>query len=141
MTKRRESYPMNNEELTNLIIKELSKHRERKEITRIVCEHSYLNWNEAEKLVEEVATQNKRTIATRQSPLLIFLSIGILVLGIGFLAYNVQFLMDFFQRDTVGQILAVRGGYYRLAGAVTGLGMTVGGFFGLWKTIATLFPD
>lgn len=132
---------MTNEELTNLIIKELSKHRDPKEITRIVCEHSYLNWNEAEKLVGEVATQNKRKIAVRQSPLLIILSIGTLVFGIGLLAYNVNFVMNFFQRDTLGQILGLQSGYYRVAELVTGLGMTIGGFYGLWKTLAALFPE
>ena len=132
---------MNNEELTNLIVKELSKHRDRKEITRIVCEHSYLNWNEAEKLVGDVAIQSKRTIAARQSPLLVFLSIGTLVLGIGLLAYSVKYIVDFVQEDTVARILSLRSGYYILGESVTGLGMTVGGFYGLWKTMAALFPD
>jgi len=132
---------MNNEELTNLIVKELSRHRDRKEITRMVCEHSYLNWNEAEKLVEEVAIQNKRTIAARQSPLLVFVSIGTLVLGIALLAYSLKFIADFAQEDTLARILSLRSGYYILGESVTGLGMTVGGFYGLWKTIAGLLPD
>ena len=132
---------MNNEELTILIINGLSKHQDRKEIVRQICEQSYLNWNEAERLVEEVASQNKAKIAARQSPLLIFLSIGTLVFGIGLLAYNAHFVIGFFQTDTIGQILSLQSGYYRLGGLVTGLGMTVGGFYGLWQTIATLFPD
>lgn len=132
---------MNNEELTDLIVKGLSKHQDRKEIIRTVCEQSYLNWNEADRLVEEVATQNKTKIAARQSPLLIFLSIGTLVFGLGLLAYNVQFVMVFFQRDTLGQILSLQSGYYRLGTLATGLGMTVGGLYGLWKTLASLFPD
>ena len=137
----RESYSMQKEKLTNLIIKELSRHTNRNEIAQKVCEQSNLNWGEAERLIEEVANQNKRKIATRQSPLLIFLSIGTLALGIGLLAYNVKFVMDFFQRDTVGQILSVQSGYYRVAELVTGLGMTIGGFYGMWKTLAALFPD
>ena len=132
---------MNNEELTNLIIKQLGKLQDRNEIIQKVCEQSSLDWNEARKLVEDVATQNKKKIHARQSPMLVFLSIGTLLLGIGFLAYNTQFLMSFFQKDTVGQILSLQSSYYQLGGAVTGLGMTVGGFYGLWKTIATLLPD
>jgi hypothetical protein len=73
--------------------------------------------------------------------LLIFLSIGTLVLGIGLLAYNVKFVMDFFQKDTMGQILSLQSGYYRVATLVTGLGMTIGGFYGMWNTLAALFPD
>ena len=132
---------MNNEELTNLIIKELSRHRDPREITRRVCEESMLNWNEAQRLVDEVATQNRRKIATRQTPLLIFLSISTLILGVGLLFTNVKFIFDFFQRDTLGQILGLQSGYYRLAESVTGLGMTIGGFYGLWKTLGALLPD
>jgi len=138
---RKEYFAMNHEALTNLIIKELSKHKDPKEIARKVCEQSNLNWNEAERLIEEVASQNKIKISTRQSPLLIFLSIGTLVLGIGLLAYNMRFVMDFFQRDTVGQILSLQSGYYRVAELVTGMGMTIGGFYGMWKTLVALFPD
>lgn len=141
MKEKREYYSMNKEELTNLIIKELSRHKDRKEIVQKVCEQSTLNWSEAERLVEEFASQNKRKIAARQSPLLIFLSIGTLVLGIGLLAYNVKFVMDFFQKDTMGQILSLQSGYYRVATLVTGVGMTIGGFYGMWNTLAALFPD
>ena len=130
-----------NEELTNLIIKELAKHHDRKDIIQKVCEGSHLNWTEAEHLIEQVETQHRRKIAGRQSPLLMILSIGTLLLGLGLLAYNFQFLAGFFQKDTLGQILSLRRGYYELIGLLTGLGMTVGGFYGVWKTLASLFPD
>jgi uncharacterized membrane protein len=141
MKEKREYYSMNKEELTNLIIKELSRHKDRKEIVQKVCEQSTLNWGEAERLIEELASQNKRKIAASQSPLLIFLSIGTLVLGIGLLTYNVKFVMEFFQKDMMGQILSLQSGYYRVATLVTGLGMTIGGFYGMWNTLAALFPD
>jgi hypothetical protein len=132
---------MNNEELTNLIVKELSKHRDRKEITRIVCEQSYLNWNEAEKLIAEVAEKNKRTIAARQSPFLLAVSIVILLAGIGLLAYSTRFFLIFSQESTLMQILSLRSGYYVISELVTGIGMTGGGLFGAWKTVASLFPE
>lgn len=132
---------MNNEELTTLIIKDLGKLQDRNVIIQKVCEHSYMNWNEAQRLVDEVAARNRKKIATRQSPILIFLSIGTLMLGLGLLFYNATFVIDFFQRDTIGQVFGLQAGYYRLAGLATGLGMAVGGGFGLWKTLAGLFPD
>lgn len=67
---------MNNEELISLIIKELSRHRDRQEIVRKICEASTLTWSEAEKFITEVEDQNKRKIAVRRGPLLLFLSIG-----------------------------------------------------------------
>ncbi len=130
-----------NEELTNIIIKELGKHHDRKEIARKVCEQGGLNWKEAEQLILLVEAQHKRTIAGRQTPLLLFLSIGTLLLGIGLLAFNMQILMAFFQKDILGQVLSLQSSYYRILGLVTGLGMTVGGMVGLWKVFGAIFPD
>ncbi len=132
---------MNDEELTNLIIKELGKHHDRKAIIQKVCEQSTLNWGEAERFITEVELHNKRKIAARQGPLLIFLSIGTLVLGIGLLAYNMEILVAIFNKDLLQEILSLRSGYYRLAGLVTGLGMTVGGLYGAWNVLASFFPD
>ncbi len=132
---------MNNEELTNLIINELGKHRDRQEIVRKICEASTLNWDQAEKLIAEVEAQNKRKIAAHQGPFLIFVSVGTLVLGLGLLAYNMDLLVAIFHRDLLGEILGLRSSYYRLAGLITGLGMTVGGFYGVWTVLASFFPD
>jgi len=132
---------MNNEELTNLIIKELGKHHDRKAIVHKVCEEGKLNWSEAERLIAEVETHNKRKIAARQGPFLILVSIGTLVLGIGLLAYNMEVLVSIFNRDLLQQILSLQSGYYRLAGLITGLGMTIGGLYGAWTALASFFPD
>jgi hypothetical protein len=132
---------MSNEELTNLTITELGKHHDRQEVVRKICEASTMNWSEAEKFIAEVEAQNKRKIAARQGPFLIFISIGTLVIGIGLLAYNMDLLVAIFHRDLFGQILGLRSGYYRLAGLVTGLAMTIGGLYGVWNVLASFFPD
>jgi len=132
---------MNNDELTNLIIKELSQHHSRNDVISKVCDQSTLTWKDAESLVTEVEMQNKRKIAARQSPLLIFFSVGIFIAGIWLLIYNIQFILSFPHRDLLGQILSVESGYYRIIQLVTGLCMTVGGLYGMWKTLSALFPD
>lgn len=130
-----------NEELTNFIIKELGKHHDCKEIVRNVCEQSQLNWKEAEQLIALVESQHRRTIATRQTPLLLFLSIGTLLIGIGLLAFNMQVLLAFFQKDLLVPVLSLQSGYYRMIGLITGLGMTVGGIVGVWRAFGAIFPD
>lgn len=130
-----------NEELTTLIIKELGKHHDPKEIVRKVCEQSGLNWKEAEQLILLVETEHRRTIAGRQTPLLLFLSIGTLLIGIGLLALNMQILMAFFEKDILGQVLSLQSSYYRILELITGLGMTIGGLVGLWKALGAIFPD
>jgi hypothetical protein len=130
-----------NEDLTSLIIKELGKHCDRNEITRNVCEQGGLNRKEAEQLIILVEAKHRRTITTRQGPLLLFLSIGILLVGFGLLAFNMQIVFAFFQNDIFGQIFRLPGSYYRIIGVTTGLGMTAGGLAGLWKAFGALFPD
>jgi hypothetical protein len=130
-----------NEELTTFIVKELGRQHDRKEIIRKVCEQSGLNWKEAEQLTVLVEAQHRRTIAVRQTPLLLFFSIGTLLLGIALLVYNMQILVAFFDRDILGKLISVQSSYYRLIGLATGLGMTGGGMFGLWRSLASIFPD
>ena len=130
-----------NEELTTFIIKELSKHHDRKDIIHKICERSGLNWKEAERLIALVETQHRRTITGRQTPLLLFFSIGTLLLGIGLLAFNMQVLAAFFQKDVLGQVLSLQSSYYQILGLITGVGMTAGGTVGLWKAFGAIFPD
>lgn len=130
-----------NEELTALIVKELSKHHNRKDIIHKVCEQGGLNWKEAEQLIALVEARHGRSIAGRQTPLLLFFSIGTLLLGIGLLAFNLQVLAAFFQKDVLGQVLSLQSGYYQILGLITGLGMTAGGMAGLWKAFGAIFPD
>lgn len=132
---------MNQDEITNFIIKELGKNRDRQEIVRKICEATTLNWGEVEKLILEVESQNRRKIAAKRGPLLIFVSIGTLLLGIALLIYNMEVLIAIFNKDLLGQVLSLQSGYYRLISLVTGLGMTVGGLYGVWTTLGSFLPD
>jgi hypothetical protein len=136
-----EDLSMNKEELIELVIRELGKHHERWDIVARVCEQSTLGWGEAEQLVAEVESQYKRKIAARQGPLLVFVSVGTLVIGLGLLIYNFELIAAIFNKDLLGQILSLRSGYLQLISLVTGLGMTVGGLYGLWSSLAALLPD
>ena len=130
-----------NEELTPFIIKELGKHHSHKEIIEKICQQSTLNWTEAEQLIVLVEAQHRRVIAGRQTPLLLFISIGTLLLGVGLLAMNLQFLAGLFQKDLLAQLLSAQSSYYRIIGIVTGLGMTGGGLVGLWRALGAVFPE
>jgi hypothetical protein len=130
-----------NEELTPFIVKELSRHHDRKEVVRKVCERGGLNWKEAEHLVDQVEAQHGRAIAKRQTPLLLFISIGTLLLGLGLSAMNLQPLLAFFQKDIMGQALSLQSSYYQILGLLTGVGMTAGGLVGLWKAMGAIFPE
>jgi hypothetical protein len=123
-----------NEDLTILIIKVLGKHRDRNVITRKVCEQGGLNWKEAEQLIVLVEAKHRRTITTRQTPLILFLSIGTLLLGLGLLTFNMQIVFAFFQNDVFGQIFSLPGSHYRILGVSTGL-------VSLRKAVGAIFPE
>jgi hypothetical protein len=129
-----------NDELTAFIIKELSRHHDRKDIVRRVCEREGLHWKQGEQLVILIEARHNRSMKVNQAPLLLFLSIGILILGVGLLGFNLQILITFFQRDVLLQILSLQSGSYRVVGVLTGLGMILGGLVGLWKSFGTMFP-
>ena len=127
-----------NENLTDFIIQELCKPIERKEVIRRVCKKSGLNWKEAERLVTLLAARYYRTAATSRTPILLLLSIGTLFLGIGLLAYNLEFLLAFFQKDGLTQTLILNGSHS--LELLSGFGITLIGMLGLWKALGYIFP-
>ena len=132
-----------NEELIPFIIKELSKRRDRKDLVRKLSERAGLHRKEAERLVTLVEARHRRIIATTKhpTPWLLFLSIGTLLLGIGLLAFNLQLVLAFLQKDVLAQVLSLQSNSYRVIGLLTGFGMTVSGLIGLWKSFGIIFPE
>lgn len=128
-----------NEELTTFIIKELGKPVDRQEIIRRVCKKGGLHWKEAERLVILIEARYRRATPTRQTTLLLFLSLAALLLGIGFLAYNLEILLVFFQKVVLGETLRLKGSHS--IELLSGFGMTVGGMIGLWKALGSIFPN
>ena len=130
-----------NRELTAFIIQELAKHRDRKDLVRKVCERAELPWKDAERLITLVEAQHRRSIRIPRTPWLLFLSIGTLLLGIGLLAFNLQIILAFFQKDVIDQVLSLQSNSYRVMGLLTGTGMTMVGLIGLWKAFGVMFPE
>lgn len=130
-----------NQELTAFIIHELSQHRSRKDIVRKVCERAALPWKDAERLITLVEAQHRQSISIPRTPSMLFLSIGVILLGIGLLAFNLQMILAFFQADVLSQVLSLRSNAYQVLGLITGLGMTFGGLIGLWRSFGVMFPE
>lgn len=130
-----------NEDLSTYIIKELGKPRARKAIVRKVCQRSGLGWRAAEQYVALVEAQYRRKMASRRTPALLFLSIVILLLGIGILGFNMQTLIVLFQQNLPGQVASFQGSDSQWTALFTGLALTVGGLVGLWKAYGILFAE
>ncbi len=130
---------MESDELTQSIIRDLVKQRSRNDIIQRVCERAGLNWPQAEQLVRRVEADHAHAIARGQSPLLILLSIGSILIGLALLYLAIDYLVGFVNAQLLEELLSVRSAWYRLAGGVTGLGMVVGGLIGLWRTTSRYF--
>ena len=130
-----------NEELTVFIIKELGKFQHRNKVIQRVCKKSGLTWRDAERLITLIEANHRRTTVTRPTPPLLFLSIAILLLGLGLLAFNIEILFAFFQTEILGQLLILQSTSYQVTGLMIGIGMTLGGMIGLWKAFGVIFPD
>ena len=126
------------EELTALIINELGKHHDRDAIILTVCEKGGLNWTQAKQLIEKVEIEHRGTIVTRQSPMLLAISVVTVIAGIVLLGYGILFFVEFFQVEPLQRVFLLRTGYLKIISMVTGLGMLGGGSYGLWKTVSDL---
>ncbi len=128
-------------ELTTFIIRELDRHHDRKKIIQKVCEQSGLNWKAAERLFILIEARHKSTAVVPETPVLLFWSIGMLIIGIGLLAYNTEFLFTLFQKGFLAQTLSLQGNSFRMVGLFAGAGLTAVGMACLWKALGVLFPN
>ncbi|CAG1013344.1 hypothetical protein ANAEL_04675 [Anaerolineales bacterium] len=136
---------MDKEEATQFVVRELGRHHNRNEIIMALCERMGLNWKEAERFVLEVETHQGRTIAARQSPIILILGIGLFVVGTGLTIYNLLFFVDYFSSQhnafSMEGALELRAMYYRVGSLLAGIAMIISGIVGSWKTISKLFMD
>jgi hypothetical protein len=112
---------MDQEQATEFVIRELGKHRSRDDIVREICEQTGWPWKKARHFVQQVEVRHEDQIVARQSPLLILLGGGGVVLGLALIAFTVY-------ANQSGEGLTP---LY----ALVGLGMIVGGIAGIWRTI------
>lgn len=67
---------MNRQTITDAIIRELGDHRSREDIIRMVCTQTNYKWDEADALIAEIERTNRKKIAKRRFPLLLFLALS-----------------------------------------------------------------
>ncbi len=127
---------MNQETATDFVIRELGKHHPRNDIIQKLCEVTSMNWGQAENFVREVETQNARTIAQKQSPLITV--IGVLTILMGF-SLSMWVVYETFH----GVIIFLLSFPVPYLGNLTyftiGIGMVAGGIRGTWETLTRLW--
>jgi hypothetical protein len=112
------------EETTEFVIHELSRHRSRNDIVSVLCEQNGWSWKDAQRLVQKIEIEHHGTIAARQSPLLIVLGVGSIIVGLAMAAYTVLIALN-------GEFYAESVGFF-----ITGVGLVLGGIAGVWRTLS-----
>ncbi|NUM44621.1 MAG: hypothetical protein HUU38_07925 [Anaerolineales bacterium] len=121
---------MDEQALTDFVIRELGKHRRRSDVVMDVCERTGMDWPTAQKFVYQVEFDNRKVVAARQSPLAVIFGAAF-VLG-GFALALVSVIAT-----AQGISIHYRGIPYvgNMAGLVFGVLLIAGGVLGLWETI------
>ena len=122
---------MRKEEAINFVIQELGKHTNQNEIIVALCQKTGMAWSQAEQFVQQVQAEHKQAISSRQSPLLVGISVGLILVGLGLIFSNLDYFMGLFNQDAMGLALSARSAVIRIGSILTGLGMAVGGGIGL----------
>jgi len=127
---------MNQQEATDFVIRELGKLRPRNDIIQKLCELSGMNWNQAEKFIRHVETQNKSSIAIKQSPLVTIMGIGMVLAGLAISIWiavvTLQGVIIFFLSFPIPYLGNI---FYFLLG----IAMIAGGIGGMWDTLRRIW--
>jgi hypothetical protein len=122
-------------ENTDFVVKEISGHRHRNDVIMALCEKTGSSWDQAQRFVQKVESENRQAITARQSPLLIMIGVGTVVAGLLVVAY-------YGFRTLTGTIyIFLNMPIPYLGNAVyigTGLAMMAGGTVGLLRTARNL---
>ena len=127
---------MDQQQATDFVIRELGKHHQRNDIIQKLCEDAGMNWGEAEKFMRRVETEHGGAIARKQSPLITFIGIITMLLGLGLTLWmivaTVQGYIIFFLSFPVPYLGNI---FYFFMG----LAMMIGGAWGMWDTIVRIW--
>lgn len=129
---------MKKEEAVNFVIQELGKHSSQNEIIVALCQKTGMAWSQAEEFIQQVQVEHKQAISSRQSPLLIGISVGLIIVGLGLIFSNVDYFLGLFNQDVMGLALSAQSVVVRIGSVITGLGMAVGGSIGLRGVVSEL---
>jgi len=129
---------MNQEQAHAFIIDELAKHSHRDDIILDLCRAMNIDWKQAERMVEDVESYHGRTIARRQSPLLMVLGLSVILGGLALTTYGAMYFWDLTQLQPLEQFLYSQYIQIPAGSMITGTAMIVGGIIGFRRILASI---
>lgn len=122
--------PMDEKALTQYVVDELGKQRNRSDLIMSLCQVTGSSWQQAEDFVSRVESQHHRGIAARQSPYILAIGIGTLIYGMAqtlWVAYRTAdgAVYTYYSIPYVGNIVGIG----------TGIAMVLGASFGIFRVV------
>lgn len=128
---------MNADEARAYAIAELGKHRNRNDVIYELCNEHGVDWKTAEELVQDVEIFEARSIARRQSPLLIIIGLGVLAGGFVLTGGSLWALWEILSADAGNPAAWAEGAYYVFGGLVTGISLIAGVIIGFRRLFSS----
>lgn len=142
---------MDEQELSNFVIKQLGKSKHLDDLIPEVCQKTGWIWSQAAEFVQRVQEEHGTEIAKKQLPLLFILALGIFLGGLGLVAYSILTSIEIWNGlsglgngkapDTGTYIslqMLIQSGGLPIISFVTGIAMMLGSLIGMrdvWSNI------
>lgn len=127
------------EDVREMIVQQLVERRNRSDIIQAVCERLGVDWPHAEELVKQAELDQAHAIATRQLPMLVFLSACISAGGLLLVGYCIRTAVDIATHVAWPDVLLVLAGGFPIWLFILGLAMISGGVIGMHKSMLHYF--
>lgn len=134
---------MDREQVTQHVIRRLTRGVSRDTIIREVCDQTGMDWKQATAFIEEVESGESQVIARRNLPLM--MGIGIVTMIAGFLltGYSIVLFFGSFIDGTLSELnnevmtLYLLENWIYLVETVVGIAMMAGGGFGMGRAMSS----
>lgn len=125
----------NQDELVNLVVQNTKKHHKYSNIVETVCTETGWSWNDAQRFVARIQTDNQEQIAKSQRSFMIPFSVGFIIGGFLLLLWSILASFDYYSALTnhTQSTLSVELLPFTIAGYVTSLSLITGGLYGLYR--------
>lgn len=135
------SQEVNQAQLEAMILKALSKNRRQSDIVAAVCERTDMSWDESQRLVAKVASQNRKQLKSRQNCVFIPLAILAILSGLALLYASLGEVIPVGLAiiqpgaDIVESLPEIQQSVYDLPWAITGFVLLLGGIVGFFLAL------
>jgi len=129
--------PPESNPILDFVVAEFGKHTGREAVVRAVAERFGQSWEDAEKFVRYVEREHGGKVARRQSPLLLFMGISTLLIGLALVLSNGWWLY----LELRGLAPITRRLDNQLIAFGTGIAMVSGAGLGLYQLLREMLRD